>query len=140
VTLSLQDKFEIIELTARYCFAVDFHDGETMTQIFTDDGVFEWYERIRGNEVLRVSARGTDELRAFGAGTRALSGTPEAKVAPTGPIRTGRHVTTNHVVEGDGDRASHRCYLGANGVYYDEVVKAGGVWRIRQRKVVTGYV
>jgi hypothetical protein len=101
--------------------------------------VFEWYELIRGNEVLRVSAKGTDELRTFGAGTRAISGTPEAKIAPTGPIRTGRHVATNHVVEGDDNKATHRCYLGANGVYHDDVVKVDGAWRIKQRKVVTGY-
>ncbi len=129
MTLSLEDKYEIIELTAKYCFAVDFHDGEALTRLFTDDGVLEWYERIRGRDVLRVSAKGTEELRAFGAGRRALSGTPEAKVAPTG-----------HVVEGDGDTATHRCYLGANGVYTDEVVKVDGAWRIKQRKVVTGYV
>ncbi|MGE0545315.1 MAG: nuclear transport factor 2 family protein [Dehalococcoidia bacterium] len=139
MALSLQDKYDIIELMAKYCFAVDFHDGEAMTKIFTNDGVFEWYELIRGNEVLRVSAKGTDELRAFGAGTRSLSGTPEAKVVPTGPIRTGRHVATNHVVDGDGTTAFHRCYLGANGVYNDEVVKVDGAWKIKQRKVVTGY-
>ena len=110
-----------------------------VVSMFTDDGVFEWYERIRGSEVLRVSAKGRDELRAFGAGTRALSGTPEAKVSPTGPIRTGRHVATNHVVEGAGDRATHRCYLGANGVYVDEVVKVDGRWLFKQRKAVTGY-
>lgn len=41
MALSLQDKYEIIELTAKYCFAVDFHDGDALTKIFTDDGVFE---------------------------------------------------------------------------------------------------
>jgi hypothetical protein len=139
MTLSLEDKYDIIELTARYCFGLDFHDGEAVMQLFTDDGLFEWYDRSSGAEVLRVSAHGREELRAFGAGARALSGTPEAKLAPTGPLRTGRHVSTNHVVEGDGDHATHRCYLGSSGVYYDEVVKVAGRWRLQHRKAVTGY-
>ena len=143
--LSVADRLAITELAGRFAFAIDFHNGAAMADCFTDDGAFEWYAPVPftpGAEELRCSAKGGAELTAFGAGTRAIAGTPAASRAPGGPVFTGPlHVTSNHTVEEVGGTVTHRCYLvgaGGIGVYTGEVVRAGEQWKFKHRKIVAG--
>jgi hypothetical protein len=90
VTLSTEDKLEILELCARYNFAFDSEDAEGWAETFTQDGSFG-------------GIKGTEELRAFVL-PRCQQGRAE------GFVRC-RHWNTSHVIEGQGDRARHRCYV-----------------------------
>ena len=144
--LTAEDRLAIIELAGRYSFAIDFHDGEGVADCFTDDGSFEWYRLVpfgNGATELSGSARGRKELLAFGAGARAFSGTPEASQVPEGPLFTGVHVTSNHVIDEVDGTVIHRCYLvlqtGGIGVYESDVVKVNGKWRFNHRKIIVGY-
>lgn len=90
------DRSEIIELVARYNWALDItRDPEAVADCFTDDGVF-----VSGNGTGGRARAGLVEY--FGGGGERLR--------PGGaPIL--RHWTTNHLVEGDGDEATHSAYI-----------------------------
>jgi ketosteroid isomerase-like protein len=121
----IADKLEIRELVARYCRAVDDADGPAFADSFTDDGVFETPAGI---------VTGRDALLAHG----------EKMVF--GNV----HITTDAIIELDGDRASHTCTLilgrrredkAANeilstGRYFDELVRTHDGWRFTSRRAV----
>jgi len=123
--LDAADKLEILELAARYNHAIDFGDGEAWADTFTPDGVF------KGGGPGPVQGR--EALAAFVGGfAQNMAGA--------------RHWTNNHVIDGDGDSATHTCYLnliqtkdGAKSVvtarYNDEVVKVDGAWKFASRTV-----
>ena len=124
--LSVEDKSEILELCARYNYAADGNDPDAWVDTFTEDGVF-------------VTHKGTEELSAF------LLGLIEGKKRRG---RVGRHWNTNHVIEGDGDTARHRCYLltfrtnedgppsiGFMGTYDDRLKKVNGKWKFANRQL-----
>jgi hypothetical protein len=143
--LTVEDKLAIIELAARYSFAIDFHDGKGVADCFTDDGSFAWYRLVPagdGATELMGSARSREELLAFGAGARAISGTPEARQVPAGPLSTGVHVTSNHVIDEVDGKVIHKCYLvlqSSIGVYESDVVKVNGSWKFNHRTIIVGY-
>ena len=123
--LDAADKLEILELAARYNHAIDFGNGEAWAGTFTEDGVF------KGGGPGPVQGR--EALAAFVGGfAQNMAGA--------------RHWTNNHVIDGDGDSATHTCYLnliqtkdGAKSVvtarYNDEVVKVDGAWKFASRTV-----
>ena len=121
--LSVEDRLAILELAARYSHAFDYGDVDAWTQTFTEDGVLTDGER---------SATGREGLRAFAEG----SGTGEH---PT------RHWTNNHVIEGDGDTATHSSYIMVLnksgpiiigvGIYHDKLKKVDGEWKFVRRHV-----
>ena len=124
MALSSDDRQAILELAARYNHAIDSGDGAAWAATFTDDGVF-------------------DSPQAVVEGNEALIGF--ATAFPT-QVPGGRHWTNNHVIDGDGDAATHTCYLnlmsvegGAKivitGIYNDELAKKDGAWRFTHRKV-----
>ena len=62
--------------------------------------------------------------------------------------RAVRHWTNNHVIEGDGDRATLTCYftifdvkdgttIGGSGLYRDTLQRVNGAWRFSQRTVTS---
>ena len=122
----IADKLEIRELVARYCRAVDDTDAEAFAQAFTADGVFE--------TALGV-VTGRDALLAHG------------RKMVFGNV----HITTDAIIEIDGDRATHTCtmLLGrrredkaaneivATGRYFDELVRTPDGWRFSSRRAVT---
>ena len=124
--LDAADRLEILELAARYNHAIDFGDGAAWADTFTEDGVFT------GGGPGPVQGR--EALTAFvGDFSQNMAGA--------------RHWTNNHVIDGDGDSATHTCYLnliqskdGAKSVvtarYQDELVKVGGAWKFATRTVV----
>ncbi len=129
--ISLEDRFEIIDLCSRYNYTVDQVDGVGWADTFTADGIFHG---PAGH------AEGREALIAFCG---------ELGAAFPG----GMHFTDNHLFEVDGDTCEHKCFLdfkipspdgSVTSVllgYEDIVVKVDGEWLFQRRDVVsvTGY-
>lgn len=124
MALSVEDRLDILELVARYNHAIDSGNGKAWAETFTEDGVFE---------TSRGKTEGHEALAKFVEGMAANM--PGA-----------RHWNNNHVIEGDGDQATHTCYLmlvrpGAEPMsgsrYEDNLVKVNGQWKFAQRSVVS---
>ena len=124
-----RDRFAVQEMTARYARAVDYRELETFDVLFTPDCVVLGVGRdgpIHGVEAWKGWVR--DALERFG---------------PT------QHLFGNHVIEIRGDEASMRSYLQATHImrddpkasltlwatYYDELVRDGEGWRIREHRL-----
>jgi uncharacterized protein (TIGR02246 family) len=122
----MSDKDEIRELLARYCFALDAGDFQAMAALFTPDGVWE---------------------TAFGTGTGRDGIVRQAESISTGPRPRRIHLTTNIVIELDGDTATAQSNwalvqnapggpsIGSGGGYSDRLAKVGGKWYFRHRKI-----
>jgi 3-phenylpropionate/cinnamic acid dioxygenase small subunit len=125
---ALEDKDAIRELLARYCFLLDGFRLTEFAALFTADG--EWISR-NGN------ATGRDAIE------RLLRGL----VPEPAPGRRRKHLTTNIVIELAGDRASVTSNflvvrhseagpaIAVAGTYDDTVVKTGGEWKFKSRKL-----
>ncbi len=130
--LTEADHREIVELVARYNWALDVtRNPAAVADCFTEDGVF-----VSGNG---TGGRTRDGLREyFGGGGERLR--------PGGaPVL--RHWTTNHLIDGDGNEATHSAYIllialgeaGARidrtGVYRDRLRRVDGRWLFAERQV-----
>ncbi len=121
---AVEDKDEIRELTARYCYGVARGDTEGVVSLFCDDGVVEMPDRV---------LRGHDELRqAYGRAAPQLAPKPFIQ---------------NHVIELDGDRATGLCAVEvrvvqdgeaytAAGHYEDTYRRVSGEWKFARRYLV----
>jgi uncharacterized protein (TIGR02246 family) len=122
----MSDKDEIRELLARYCFALDGDRFEEMAALFTPDGVWE---------------------TAFGTGTGRAGIVAQARGIASGPRAPRVHLTTNIVIDLDGDTATARCNwvlientpngpaIGSGGGYADRLVKVDGMWFFKHRTI-----
>src|SRR5215218_10405454 len=88
----LEDRIAIRELTARYNHAFDDVDTQAFIETFTPDGVFEL------DTDGKITA-GHDRLAAM------------SRVVGHGPV----HMTTDPIIEIDGDRATQVCSLALGG-------------------------
>ena len=125
---AIEEKDAIREVMAEYCFSLDGARYDDMAALFTEDGTWD---------------------TAFGKGT----GRPEVEAlvrrlrqSPPSRPRAIHHVT-NIVIKLDGDSA--RCFsnwvtvqnsdqgpkIGSAGSYTDDMVKQGGSWLFRYRKI-----
>ena len=125
--LSTEDRLQIAEIVARYCWAIDQRRWDGFADLFTDDC------RLDFGDVM-----GVFEGRA---------GIERFTTVMTGLDLFMRHYGTNLIVEGDGREAVARSYVlaitgtgparaQATGRYEDRLVKADGRWRIRERRAV----
>jgi uncharacterized protein (TIGR02246 family) len=126
--LTTDDHLEIQRLVARYNHAVDSGDGDAFAGTFTATGVLDAGDLV---------VEGREALRAFAARI-------------PGTYRAPRHVASNLLVEGDGERATARAYVqmfvlagdpprqqvAASGRYADELVRRDGRW-VFERRVFT---
>jgi 3-phenylpropionate/cinnamic acid dioxygenase small subunit len=129
MTTAAEDKEAIRELLAEYCFRLDDGRFEEMAALFAEAGTWE---------------------TAFGAATgqgaiAALARNIRAQAAETPPRAV--HLVTNIAIALDADTARVRSNwavvqnsprgprIGSGGAYYDEVVKEGGRWLFRHRKI-----
>jgi len=119
----MDDIEAIKQLTARYNRAFDTKDFEAFLATWTEDGFFE-----RSNA--QRSYRGIEQLR---------------EMLATFDVR-GRHVTSDYIVEVDGDNAHQACYLtyldvendfgvALFGDYSDDLVRTADGWRFRARRL-----
>ncbi|MBI1987263.1 MAG: nuclear transport factor 2 family protein [Nitrospinae bacterium] len=124
-----REKAAIAELIARYNLAVDHNDFPGYAACFTPDGIFDG---IIGRFAVH------QELDRFIEAVQ--------KLAATAP--NFRHFVTNILTEIHGDAASSRSFIlmtsttqeggariAAVGEYEDRLVKIGGQWLFRERKV-----
>lgn len=123
--LSADDKLAILDTIARYNIAADKRDVDAMIDLYTEDGYIEGDFQVRAGE-----AFGEDLRKIF-----EMEGTLK------------RHVSTNHIIEGDGDRAVVDSLLivfegetapavGATVVIRDELRKIDGRWLVARHHVV----
>ena len=118
------DQLAIRELVARYNYAIDEGRPDEWVATFVPDGTFE-------SSALGTHT-GADALLAFAKGYIAAV--------------TGRHCTSDFVIDVDGDDARSRCYLIAvnnaavpiistTAVYEDVLRRTPDGWRFVHRKV-----
>lgn len=131
-----EDRAQIVDLQARYVFAMDYLDADGYAAVFAEDGVLDWARGlVEGREAIReFMATGTYD---FTRGAPAAQ-TPDGKNWPS----TVRHLITNQVIEVDGNKATALTYwiqFNNNarrdqvewmlfGSWYDEFVKIDGEW------------
>lgn len=136
----LEDRRQIEELRATYCFLVD--DGrfeELANDCFTEDAGCD-FRAVRGG-TLSLVAKGHDEVRAF-----------FTEIVPAA-LRDMCHMTHNHRIAIDGDRASGDCYFEVTGRdpatgeaivgagrYVDRYRRVGERWRFEQRNAEIFYM
>ena len=121
------DERAIVDLTIRYCSAIDGRRFEELRDVFLPDAVAD-YGRVG-------TCEGVDAIMATCA--RAL-----------GPLDASQHLVTNHQVQVHGAQASAQCSFQAQhvrhgveggpnlivaGTYTDELVRTDAGWRIRHR-------
>lgn len=126
--LSLQDKFEIQELLARFIQVTDLGDYEEMRDLFVADSRFVIAK-------MGMDIAGIDSI------------VPSLKdLRATLPMDV-FHVLSNFVVDGDGDEATVRCASQALqagedrvkhmafGYYTDQVVRTADGWRLKEHNL-----
>jgi uncharacterized protein (TIGR02246 family) len=128
----LEDKDEIRELTARYCWHVSRGEGEAVANLFTDDGTLD----VTGGDFKPVHGR--EALLKF---YRASVREPEAAIP----------FIQNHIIEIRGDEAHGTCAIEARfarngesvtaaGYYEDKYRRERGKWRFVERKIFFHHV
>ena len=90
MSLSAEDRLEIIEIAARACYATDHFEAEAWADLFTDDGIV----KVGDDLILEGHAALIEYMRRKNADH----------------IRK-RHLASNGVVEGDGDTARMRAHV-----------------------------
>jgi uncharacterized protein (TIGR02246 family) len=121
------DKAAIMDVLARYAVTVDSGDIQGFGDVFTEDVVWQW-------PALGLKYEGRAAMRELAAAiARYLPG--------------GQHVTSNHVITLDGDKARAVCELTCfisrpekihtvlQGFYRDELKNEDGRWYICRRDV-----
>jgi len=126
---ALAEKDAIREVLAEYCFRLDGGHYDDMAALFTEDGTWD---------------------TAFGAaiGRAAIAQQARDIRARTGDNRPRAiHLVTNIVIALNGNEAEVRSNwtvvqnsptgpkIGSGGGYADRMVKEGGTWRFRYRKI-----
>ncbi len=126
----MNDRDRIVELATRYTWALDTKDYDALDEVFTQDA----FARLGGEDCLGLPAI-ADRIR------RALD-----------HLDVSQHLVGSHsvelVVDGDHDRARHRCQFQAQhvrraaiggphyvvaGTYEDDAVRTDVGWRIVRR-------
>jgi len=129
--LSIEDRFAIQDLYARYCACMDTGDIKGWAGSWTEDGVFDSFQYHDG--------RAKIEEYGWGFMQRLLQK----------KWTNGQHWNNNLIVEGGGDTASALCYLMVigkmrdsgemkiviQGWYADELEKENGQWKFKARRV-----
>jgi hypothetical protein len=125
---ALEEKDAIREVLAEYCFRLDDGRFAEMAALFTETGTWDTaFGRATGRTAIAELARSLRE----GAGVRPR----------------GIHLVTNISIALDGASARVRSNwtvaqnspegpaIGSGGAYQDELVKVGGQWLFRYRKI-----
>lgn len=136
----LEDREDIRELAATYCFLVD--DGrfdELVERCFTEDACCDFHGA--GGGMAQTVSRGRTELRNF-----------FTTMVPAA-LRDMAHTIHNHRISIDGDRASGDCYFELTAVdrtsgeavvgtgrYFDRYRRDAGAWRFEMRNAAIFFI
>jgi hypothetical protein len=127
---TMVDRMAIIEVTHRYCWALDSRSWELLDDVFLPDatGDLRSPTLLEGRDAIRARIRRSIE-----------------------PLDATQHTVSNHLIEIDGDSATSRCYLHSQhvrhgtpggelfviaGRYEDQLVRTPAGWRIAFRRLV----
>ncbi len=126
---ALEEKDAIREVLAEYCFRLDGGRYDEMAALFTEDGTWDTaFGAATGREAIAALAR---DIRA--------------KAGPNRPRAI--HLVTNIAISLDGENAEVRSNwtvvhnspqgprIGSGGGYADRLVKQGGRWLFRTRRI-----
>ena len=126
---AIEEKDAIREVLAEYCFALDGGRYDDMAALFTEDGTWDTaFGKGTGRAAIAQLAR---DIRA-----RAGDNRPRAI-----------HLVTNIAITLNGEQAEIRSNwtvvqnspegpkIGSGGAYHDQMVKQGGRWLFRYRKI-----
>lgn len=132
------DYVEILNLYARYTHAIDGGLVQEWVNCFTKDGLFDRPRK-------KMSDKGTQQLTTFAE-----------KHCNRPKTETEKHVTTNVLIDVQGDTATGKAYLNvvvdrsakenqprirATGTYHDKLVKTPDGWRFVSRTLIhDGYM
>jgi ketosteroid isomerase-like protein len=128
--LDATDTLAIQDLLNRYCYNADYNPPEAMREVFTPDALWEV-------PAMGLRCEGIEAIIAFFSGSRSANS-------------GARHVISNILVEGEGDRARASAYLQvvaidngqhtilSFGRYQDELVRTAAGWRFSHRCVLIG--
>jgi hypothetical protein len=126
---ALEEKDAIREVLAEYCFRLDGGQFVEMGELFAADGTWD---------TAFGKATGPAAIAELAQGIRARAGAERPRAV---------HLVTNIAIALDGDAARVRSNwmvmqnspegpkIGSGGGYADELVKIGGQWRFRYRKI-----
>lgn len=125
MAVSIQDRLELLEIEARFDWFIDTGDIDAWVAHFAHDGVFE---------ASYGTARGSRELRAL------------MEKLESGFSKGKRHVSANHVIDGEADAPRVSGYLVvferedgarvvATGTYVNTYGRIGGAWKVTHRKL-----
>jgi SnoaL-like domain len=126
---AIEEKDAIREVLAEYCFRLDGGRYDDMAALFTENGTWDTaFGKATGRAAIAALAR---DIRAKAGDNR----------------QRAVHLVTNIIIALDGARAEIRSNwtvvqnspqgpkIGSGGAYADEMVKEGGSWRFRYRKI-----
>jgi hypothetical protein len=126
---AVEEKDSIREVLAEYCFRLDGGHYDEMAELFTENGTWD-------TAFGRATGRGPIAELAFSIRARVGDQRPRAV-----------HLVTNIAITLDGAGARVRSNwtvvqnspegpkIGSGGAYQDEMVKVGGQWLFRYRKI-----
>ncbi len=130
----LSDRFEIQDLLAAYCHAIDTQNFDALDDIFTKDAFID-YTAVGGakGNLKETKAYLAKALSKF-TGMQHMLGLPQISI--DGDTATGRTICFNPMVlERDG--APHVFFVGI--WYVDELVRTEAGWRIKHRAEAFSY-
>jgi 3-phenylpropionate/cinnamic acid dioxygenase small subunit len=126
---AIEEKDAIREVLAEYCFRLDDGRFDEMAALFTEGGTWDTaFGKATGRPAIAELAR-------------------SLRLRVTEPLPRAVHLVTNIAIALEGERATVRSNwmvmqnspegprIGSGGVYDDEMVKDGGRWLFRYRKI-----
>jgi ketosteroid isomerase-like protein len=132
-TGALEEKDAIREVFAEYCFRLDGGDYDGMAALFTEDGAWDTaFGKGTGRAGIAAQAR---DIRAKAGDNRprAIHLVTNIVIALNGDTAEVRSNWT--VVQNARDGESGGPRIGSGGGYADQMVKQGGRWFFKYRKI-----
>lgn len=133
-TRELSDRFEIQDLLADYCHAIDTQNFNALDEIFTEDAMVD-YTAVGGakGNLEETKAYLEVALQKF-AGMQHMLGLPQIKIE--GDIASGRTICFNPMVI-DREGEPHVFFVGV--WYVDKLIRTDAGWRIQHRSEEFSY-
>jgi SnoaL-like domain len=130
---AIEEKDAIREVLAEYCFRLDGGRYDDMAALFTEEGTWDTaFGKATGRAAIAALARNI-RARAGENRPRAVHLVTNIIIALAGEPAGGRaEIHSNWTVVQNGPQGPQ---IGSGGAYADEMVKEGGSWRFRYRRI-----